>query len=143
MHTQQSQESIARAIAERAHAGQVDKAGKPYIGHPAHVAVSVEGDKAKAVAWLHDVVEDTPMTFDDLRAAGIDDEVLAALELLTHDKTVPYMAYVAAIRENDLARTVKLADLAHNSDLSRLPEVTDADLQRVEKYRQAMGLLRG
>lgn len=143
MHTQQSQESIARAIAERAHAGQVDKAGKHYIGHPAHVAVSVEGDKAKAVAWLHDVVEDTPMTFDDLRAAGIDDEVLAALELLTHDKTVPYMEYVAAIRENDLARTVKLADLAHNSDLSRLPEVTDADLQRVEKYRQAMGLLRG
>lgn len=143
MHTQQSQESIARAIAERAHAGQVDKAGKPYIGHPAHVAVSVEGDKAKAVAWLHDVVEDTPMTFDDLRAAGIDDEVLAALELLTHDKTVPYMEYVVAIRENDLARTVKLADLAHNSDLSRLPEVTDADLQRVEKYRQAMGLLRG
>lgn len=143
MHTQQSQESIARAIAERAHAGQVDKAGKPYIGHPAHVAVSVEGDKAKAVAWLHDVVEDTPMTFDDLRAAGIDDEVLAALELLAHDKTVPYMEYVAAIRENDLARTVKLADLAHNSDLSRLPEVTDADLQRVEKYRQAMGLLRG
>ena len=143
MHTQQSQESIARAIAERAHAGQVDKAGKPYIGHPAHVAVSVEGDKAKAVAWLHDVVEDTPMTLDDLRAAGIDDEVLAALELLTHDKTVPYMEYVAAIRENDLARTVKLADLAHNSDLSRLPEVTDADLQRVEKYRQAMWLLRG
>ena len=143
MHTQQSQESIARAIAERAHAGQVDKAGKPYIGHPAHVAVSVEGDKAKAVAWLHDVVEDTPMTFDDLRAAGIDDEVLAALELLTHDKTVPYMEYVAAIRENDLARTVQLADLAHNSDLSRLPEVTDAELQRVEKYRQAMGLLRG
>lgn len=143
MHTQQSQESIARAIAERAHAGQVDKAGKPYIGHPAHVVVSVEGDKAKAVAWLHDVVEDTPATLDDLRAAGIDDEVLAALELLTHDKTVPYMEYVAAIKENDLARTVKLADLAHNSDLSRLPEVTDADLQRVEKYRQAMGLLRG
>lgn len=143
MHTQQSQESIARTIAERAHAGQVDKAGRPYIGHPAHVAASVEGDKAKAVAWLHDVVEDTPATLDDLRAAGIDDEVLAALELLTHDKTVPYMEYVAAIKENDLARTVKLADLAHNSDLSRLPEVTDADLQRVEKYRQAMGLLRG
>ena len=60
MHTQQSQESIARAIAERAHAGQVDKAGKPYIGHPAHVAVSVEGDKAKAVAWLHDVSRTPP-----------------------------------------------------------------------------------
>ena len=81
MHMQQSQESLARAIAEKAHADQVDKAGEPYIGHPAHVAASVEGDKAKAVAWLHDVVEDTSTTFDDLRAAGVDDEVLAALEL--------------------------------------------------------------
>lgn len=143
MHMQQSQESLARAIAEKAHADQVDKAGEPYIGHPAHVAASVEGDKAKAVAWLHDVVEDTSTTFDDLRAAGVDDEVLAALELLTHDKSAPYMEYVAAIKKNDLARTVKLADLAHNSDLSRLPEVTEADLRRVEKYRQAIEVLMG
>ena len=143
MHMQQSQESLARAIAEKAHADQVDKAGEPYIGHPAHVAASVEGDKAKAVAWLHDVVEDASTTFDDLRAAGVDDEVLAALELLTHDKSAPYMEYVAAIKKNDLARTVKLADLAHNSDLSRLPEVTEADLRRVEKYRQAMEVLMG
>lgn len=143
MHMQQSRESLARAIAEKAHADQVDKAGEPYIGHPAHVAASVEGDKAKAVAWLHDVVEDTSTTFDDLRAAGVDDEVLAALELLTHDKSAPYMEYVAAIKKNDLARTVKLADLAHNSDLSRLPEVTEADLRRVEKYRQAIEVLMG
>lgn len=143
MHMQQSQESLARAIAEKAHADQVDKAGEPYIGHPAHVAASVEGDKAKAVAWLHDVVEDTSTTFDDLRAAGVDDEVLAALELLTHDKSAPYMEYVAAIKKNDLARTVKLADLAHNSDLSRLPEVTETDLRRVEKYRQAIEVLMG
>lgn len=143
MHMQQSQESLARAIAEKAHADQVDKAGEPYIGHPAHVAASVEGDKAKAVAWLHDVVEDTSTTFDDLRAAGVDDEVLAALELLTHDKSAPYMEYVAAIKKNDLARTVKLADLAHNSDLSRLLEVTEADLRRVEKYRQAIEVLMG
>ena len=143
MHMQQSQESLARAIAEKAHADQVDKAGAPYIGHPAHVAASVEGDKAKAVAWLHDVVEDTSTTFDDLRAAGVDDEVLVALELLTHDKSAPYMEYVAAIKKNDLARTVKLADLAHNSDLSRLPEVTETDLRRVEKYRQAIEVLMG
>ncbi len=143
MHMQQSQESLARAIAEKAHADQVDKAGEPYIGHPAHVAASVEGDKAKAVAWLHDVVEDTSTTFDDLRAAGVDDEVLVALELLTHDKSAPYMEYVAAIKKNDLARTVKLADLAHNSDLSRLPEVTETDLRRVEKYRQAIEVLMG
>ena len=143
MHMQQSQESLARAIAEKAHADQVDKAGEPYIGHPAHVAASVEGDKAKAVAWLHDVVEDTSTTFDDLRAAGVDDEVLVALELLTHDKSAPFMEYVAAIKKNDLARTVKLADLAHNSDLSRLPEVTETDLRRVEKYRQAIEVLMG
>ena len=89
------------------------------------------------------MVEDTSTTFDDLRAAGVDDEVLAALELLTHDKSAPYMEYVAAIKKNDLARTVKLADLAHNSDLSRLPEVTEADLRRVEKYRQAIEVLMG
>lgn len=138
---EQSQEDIARAIAEKAHAGQVDKAGKPYINHPAHVAASVEGDKAKAVAWLHDVVEDTDTTFEDLSASGIDDDVIEALRLLTHDKSVPYMDYVAGVKSNDLARTVKLADLAHNSDLSRLSEVTDADLERVEKYRNAIALL--
>lgn len=136
-----SQAEIAEAIARKAHAGQVDKAGKPYIEHPAHVAASVEGDKAKAVAWLHDVVEDTDITFDDLAAQGIDGEVIDALRLLTHDKSVPYLDYVAKIKTNDLARMVKLADLAHNSDLNRLPNVTDTDLQRVEKYKAAIQLL--
>lgn len=136
-----TQAEIAEAIARKAHAGQVDKAGKPYIEHPAHVAASVEGDKAKAVAWLHDVVEDTDTTFDNLAAQGIDDEVIEALRLLTHDKVVPYMDYVAKVKTNELARTVKLADLAHNSDLSRLPTVTDTDLKRVEKYRAAIALL--
>lgn len=137
----QSQEDIARAIAEKAHAGQTDKAGRPYIGHPAHVAASVRGSKAKAVAWLHDVVEDTDTTFEDLAAAGIDEEVIAALRLLTHDAAVPYLDYVAKLKGNELARTVKLADLAHNSDLSRLSEVTDADRERLEKYRKAIAIL--
>lgn len=106
------------------------------------MASQVEGDKAKAVAWLHDVVEDTPFTFDDLRAAGIDDDVIDALKLLTHDKSVPYMDYVANLKRNELARTVKLADLAHNCDLGRLPKVTDAERERVEKYRRAIVLLR-
>lgn len=133
--------SLAQSIATKAHAGQVDKAGNPYITHPATVAASVQGSKAKAVAWLHDVVEDTSVTFADLEAAGFDDEILAALRLLTHDKNVPYMDYVAKVKTNELARTVKLADLAHNSDLSRLPEVTDEDLKRVQKYQQAITLL--
>ncbi len=135
------QESIACVIARKAHEGQTDKAGAPYIGHPAHVASQVEGDAAKAVAWLHDVVEDTPLTFDDLRTAGIDNDVIAALRLLTHDKRVPYLDYVANLKRNELARAVKLADLAHNSDLGRLPEVTQADRERAEKYRRAIALL--
>ena len=136
------QETIAQAIARKAHAGQTDKAGAPYIEHPAHVAAQVSGDKAKATAWLHDVVEDTPTTLDDLRAAGVDDDVIDAPELLTHDKSVPYLDYVSNLKHNDLARTVKLADLTHNSDLSRLAKVTDADRERVQKYRLAIALLR-
>lgn len=136
-----TQAELAEAIARKAHAGQFDKAGKPYIEHPAHVAASVEGDKAKAVAWLHDVVEDTDTTFEDLTEQGIDGEVIDALRLLTHDKSVPYMDYVAKVKTNELARTVKLADLAHNSDLSRLPVVTDIDLDRVKKYKSAIQIL--
>lgn len=137
----QSQVEIAKAIAEKAHAGQLDKAGKPYIEHPAHVAAQVQGDEAKAVAWLHDVVEDTRATFDDLLAAGISAQIVDALRLLTHDKSVPYLDYVRALKGNPLARAVKLADLHHNSDLSRLPEVTSADEERLAKYQKAIRIL--
>lgn len=136
-----SQNEIARAIATKAHDGQTDKAGRPYIEHPAAVAAGVSGDVAQAVAWLHDVVEDTPLTFADLEAAGVQPEVIAPLRLLTHDKSVPYMEYVAAIKANPIAREVKLADLRHNSDLSRLPQVTEKDRERAAKYRRAIELL--
>lgn len=138
----EAQVCLAECIARKAHEGQVDKAGMPYIQHPAYVASLVKDDRAKAVAWLHDVVEDTDVTFEDLSALGIEDDIIAALRLLTHDKSVPYMEYIEGIKSNELARTVKLADLSHNSDLSRLPEVTEKDLQRVEKYKEAMRILR-
>ena len=125
----------------RAHRGQLDKAGRPYIEHPAHVSANIEGDAAKAVTWLHDVVEDTPLTPSDLKAEGMTDEVVEAVRLLTRDKTVPYLEYVKRIKENPIARAVKLADLQHNSDLSRLPEVTEADLQRRRKYELAIQML--
>lgn len=131
----------AQAIAEWAHAGQTDKAGRPYIEHPAYVAAHVRGDCAKAVAWLHDVVEDTPVTLDDLCSAEFDDEVLEAIRLLTHDPAVPYLDYVRRLKGNPLARQVKLADLAHNSDLSRIPQPTKTDYRRLEKYRQAIEIL--
>ena len=136
-----TQSELAKAIAYAAHEGQVDKAGKPYIEHPRTVAGSVEGDAAKAVAWLHDVVEDTSMTFDDLRAAGIASEVIDHLRLLTHDKSVPYMEYIAALKGDPVACEVKLADLRHNSDLSRLNTITDKDCERLAKYQQAIELL--
>lgn len=138
---QSSQSEIAKSIAIKAHQGQTDKAGVAYIEHPAFVASHVEGDKAKAVAWLHDVVEDTPITFDDLINAGIDDETISALKLLTHADGVDYFEYIKRIKSNRLATSVKLADLAHNSDLSRLPVVTEKDKRRREKYLRAIEIL--
>lgn len=137
------QSELAQSIAAAAHKGQVDKAGKPYIEHPAHVAASVQGDAAKAVAWLHDVVEDTPLTFADLRERGVASEVIEALKLLTHDESVPYLEYVRSLNPNPLARAVKLADLRHNSDLSRLPRITEKDQRRAEKYAKAIAVLEG
>lgn len=136
-----TQAEIAKAIAIQAHESQVDKAGKPYIDHPAAVAAGVSDDVAKAVAWLHDVVEDTSITFDDLRAAGIASEVIDHLRLLTHDKSVPYMEYIAALKGDPVAREVKLADLRHNSDLSRLNVITAKDRERLAKYQQAIEVL--
>ena len=135
--------TTALRIAAKAHAGQVDRAGKPYIFHPLHVAMNTGSFDEVVVALLHDVMEDYTYTAEDLRAEGIPEHILEALALLTHSKEEPYMDYVMKIKGNELARAVKLADLAHNSDLSRLPSVTEKDLQRVEKYKQAMAALRG
>lgn len=124
-----------------AHKDQTDKAGLPYVFHPFHVAEQMPNDKATIVALLHDVIEDTSYTLQDLRDMGFDEDVLSALALMTHDKSVPYMDYVARIKENALARTVKLADLRHNSDLTRLDDINEAALARVEKYKAAIRLL--
>lgn len=136
-----TQTEIAKSIAIQAHEGQLDKAGKPYIEHPRTVADAVEGDTAKAVAWLHDVVEDSSMTFEDLKAEGITPEIINHVRLLTHDKSVPYLDYIAAIKGDPVAREVKLADLRHNSDLSRLNTITDKDRERLARYQQALELL--
>ena len=124
-----------------AHKDQTDKAGLPYVFHPFHVAEQMPNEKATIVALLHDVIEDTSYTLQDLRDMGFDEDVLSALALMTHDKSVPYMDYVARIKENALARTVKLADLRHNSDLTRLDDINEAALARVEKYKAAIRLL--
>lgn len=124
-----------------AHREQKDKSGLPYVFHPFHLAEQMSDEATTLVALLHDVVEDTPYTLDDLCRMGFPPEVTDAIALMTHDKRVPYLEYVARIGKNPIARAVKLADLRHNSDLSRLDEVTEKDRARVAKYAQAIRLL--
>ena len=131
----------AMQIAYRAHHGQTDRSGVPYVFHPFHLAEQMETEETTVAALLHDVAEDTELTLDDLREMGIPERVLEALALLTHDPAVPYLEYVARLKDNEIARAVKLADLKHNSDLTRLNRVGPRDLERVEKYRRAMEIL--
>ena len=131
----------AMKLCYQAHRYQTDKSGIPYVFHPIHLAEQMEDESTTVTALLHDVVEDSAYTLRDLEAMGFAPEVLEALSLLTHEENVPYMDYVAAIKQNPIARAVKLADLAHNSDLTRLDTVDAKALARVEKYRQAIALL--
>ena len=131
----------AMKLCYQAHRYQTDKSGIPYIFHPIHLAEQMEDEATTVTALLHDVVEDSAYTLRDLEAMGFAPDVLEALSLLTHEETVLYMDYIAAIKQNPIARAVKLADLAHNSDLTRLDTVDAKALARVEKYRQAIALL--
>ena len=124
-----------------AHKDQVDKSGMPYVFHPFHVAEQMHTEETVVVALLHDVVEDTDYTIDDLRTMGFPEAITDALALMTHAKGEPYMEYVARLRDNPIARSVKLADLQHNSDLSRLNNLDEKAMKRIEKYRQAIALL--
>ena len=131
----------AMRLCFKAHRDQVDKSGLPYVFHPFHVAEQMTTEETTVVALLHDVIEDTDYTLADIAAMGFPQPVLDALNLLTHDDRVPYMTYVAAIKSDPIARAVKLADLRHNSDLSRLDQIDDKALERVQKYRSAIRLL--
>lgn len=131
----------AMKLAYAAHKDQLDKSGMPYIFHPIHLAEQMQSEATVCVALLHDVIEDTDMTLEQLRSEGFPDEVLAALKLLTHDDSVPYMSYVANIKSDPIAAAVKLADLRHNSDMTRLDCVDEKALARSEKYKKAIELL--
>lgn len=133
----------ALMISFNAHKNQTDKSGMPYVYHPFHLAEQMDSEYAVCVALLHDVVEDTDMTLEDLREAGFPPEVIEALALMTHNDGVPYMDYVRRLSGNPLAKQVKLADLRHNSDLTRLDYVDDTARRRAEKYQQAIDLLTG
>lgn len=129
----------ALRIALRAHRGQRDKAGRAYILHPIHVALGVRGKSERIVALLHDVLEDSDMTIEDL--GFLNEEEKEALLLLTHPKNEPYFDYINWVKENKIARAVKMSDLKHNSDASRLKEITEKDRQRFAKYQKARAIL--
>ena len=133
---------MAMRLCFQAHKNQTDKSGIPYVFHPIHLAEQMEDEDTTVVALLHDVVEDTDYTIDDLAAMGFHERVLDAIRLMTHDDDVPYMDYVAKIKENAIAKAVKLADLAHNSDITRLDVIDEKAKARVEKYARAIQLLK-
>ncbi|MEM6474282.1 MAG: GTP pyrophosphokinase, partial [Planctomycetota bacterium] len=128
-------------IAVSAHRGQTRKDGSPYVLHPLRLMMSVNASDERIVALLHDVVEDTSITSDDLEREGFSEHVLAALRLLTHDPEVSYEDYIQRLATNQLARTVKLADLRDNSNVFELPSIGERDLRRVEKYHRAFKFL--
>jgi (p)ppGpp synthase/HD superfamily hydrolase len=135
---------LALRIAYDAHQGQTDKMGLPYIHHPLYLAEVIGDDEVLiATALLHDVVEDTNITLEDLTSEGIPKEVVAALQLLTHEDDVPYMDYILRIKEsgNEAAIAVKLSDLRHNSNTQRLAPMDSVAKARIGRYQKAIELL--
>ena len=132
---------LALSIATKAHRGQFDKAGIDYIEHPIFVASQVDSEEEKAVALLHDVIEDSSVTAEELLNAGLPETVVTAVQILSKKKGQDYQTYLKTVKSNPLARAVKLADLKHNSDLSRLETITDKDLEGLEKYKKAIDYL--
>lgn len=129
---------IAISIALKAHKGQVDKGGNPYILHPIAVMNRVETIEEKIVAVLHDVVEDTEVTIDQLRETGFTDEILEAINLLTRAKEDSYEEFIDKTLKNRIARNVKIADIKENMNLSRIQDPSEQDYMRLEKYKRAL-----
>lgn len=142
--TPDEQLAKAKKIAYERHANQLDKGGNPYINHPKYVAAHVNTVLDKTVAWLHDTIEDTGYTVSMMRADGFDDNVINAVQLLTHKKGEPYLDYIKNLASNETARNVKIADLHNNMDLTRLPvndRNTDDVKRRMNKYTKALSIL--
>lgn len=143
-------DKIAAEIAKEAHKGQVDKAGKDYfLGHLTAVGNSFSTPVYRAIGFLHDVLEDTDYTettlTQELLSRGADEEeanlVVSIVKILTRKEDVSYNEYIRKIKDNDIARKIKIADMKHNSDLGRLDNVNDNDLKRTEKYLKKINYL--
>jgi (p)ppGpp synthase/HD superfamily hydrolase len=132
----------ALALATIAHSGQTDKAGKPYILHPITVAKMVGTAEEKTVALLHDVVEDTPVALNDLSEQGFSESIVDAIDALTKRAREDYEAYIQRVINNPIALKVKIADMTHNMDLTRIPNPTVKDQARIEKYSKVLQKLK-
>jgi (p)ppGpp synthase/HD superfamily hydrolase len=128
-------------LAVQAHRGQRDKVGQPYVLHPLRMMSRLYGEEERMAAVLHDVVEDTPHTLEELRALGYPETVVAAVDCLTRRANESYEEFVARAKANPVARRVKLADLEDNMDLRRLPQVTEKDRERFNRYLRAWAFL--
>lgn len=131
----------AIAIAIKAHAGQVDKAGQPYVLHPLRVMLKFQSEDERIVAVMHDVVEDSEVTFYNLNKEGFSDKVVEAIECLTKRKNEDYESFIMRVSKNSIAKKIKIEDIRDNLDLTRLHKITEKDLQRIEKYHRALQLL--
>ncbi|MGC6768018.1 HD domain-containing protein [Enterococcus sp. LJL51] len=132
---------LAEQLAAKAHAGQVDKGGQPYIKHPLAVANMVGSTEQKIVALLHDSIEDTFVTEAFLRENGFTERIIQSIVTLTKDKTISYEEYLSAVKMDNSAWIVKMADLKQNMDLSRIPQPKEEDFKRLEKYEAALSYL--
>ena len=133
----------AISIAVEAHRGQKDKVGQPYILHPLSVMARVDTESEKIVAILHDVVEDTKWTFEDLKREGFPNDLLQALDCVTKREGESYEDFIARSESNPIARRVKIADLEDNMDVRRIRLVTEKDTERFNKYLRAWRKLKG
>ena len=132
---------LAKLLSQEAHKNQVDKAGIDYFtGHIQTVVNSVKTNKEKIVAYLHDTIEDANITIDRIYEI-FGDEIGLVVETITKTDNIDYFQYINNIKNNELARIVKIADLKHNMDLTRLETVTEKDLKRYEKYKKALEIL--
>ena len=129
-------------IAVEAHAGAKDRGGKAYILHPISVMMRCETDEEKIVAILHDVVEDTDWTFDALRQEGFSETIIEALKTVTkQSEDEDYDEFIQRSLKNEIGRKVKIADLRENLDVTRIGELTEKDLERINKYKRALKVL--
>ena len=130
-------------LAANAHKGQKDRNDEPYIMHPVRVMAQLWGHDERMVAILHDVVEDTPVTLDDLRKAGYPDRIVEAVDAISRRKDAgeSFSQYIQRVRKNPLATKVKIADLNDNANLDRLPKVEAFDLKRLDRYNRALQYL--